>query len=116
MDAAGDVIRRKVSRGSGLWRPLSRTFWTCRAVLAFCRRSVDAAAVDLARVGVQSVAGELSATTDDFFVIQIGACDGLMATPSTTGSRAPTGGESWWSRKSSSSRSSKIPIDRSRIV
>lgn len=82
IDAAADVLRRKVRRGSGLWRVLARTFWACRAGLVLCRNNPWMQRQWTRRESeFNRLLGALSATTDDFFVIQIGACDGLMADP-----------------------------------
>ena len=82
IDAAGDFIRRKLNRGSGLWKPLSRAFWTCRTFLAFCRNNPWMRRQWARREAeFNRVLGQLSGATDDFFVIQIGACDGVMADP-----------------------------------
>jgi FkbM family methyltransferase len=82
IDAAADLAQRKVRRGSGTWRMLARTWGAWRAWKAFyqdnplMRRQWARRESDFNRL-----LGELSATTDDFFVIQIGACDGVMADP-----------------------------------
>ena len=82
IDAAGEFIRRKLSRGSGLWQPLSRAFWTCRTFLAFCRNNPWMRWQWARREAeFNRVLGQLSGATDDFFIIQIGACDGVMADP-----------------------------------
>src|SRR6187200_2805360 len=82
IDAAAHLARRKLRRGSGSWRMLARTWYAWRTFWAACRDNRwmqhrwarNEAEFD-------RLIREISTRTDDFFVIQIGACDGLLADP-----------------------------------
>jgi len=82
IDAAAHLARRKLRRGSGSWRMLARTWYAWRTFWAACRNNRwmqhrwarNEAEFD-------RLIREISTRTDDFFVVQIGACDGLLADP-----------------------------------
>jgi Methyltransferase FkbM domain len=82
IDAAADFARRKLRRGSGTWRMPARTWYGWRACWATCRDNAWMRGQWARRESeFNRLLGELSSRTDDFFVIQIAARDGLMADP-----------------------------------
>ena len=82
IDPAMDFVRRRVDRGSRTWRVLSNMWAAWRALESVHRRNplIRRKWARRASEFDRSLA-ELATTTDDFFVVQIGACDGLMADP-----------------------------------
>jgi FkbM family methyltransferase len=82
IDAVADLARRRLRRGSATWRMLARTWYAWRACWSTCRDNRWMRRQWARRESeFNRLLGELSSRTDDFFVIQIGACDGLMADP-----------------------------------
>src|SRR4029450_2936098 len=82
IDAAADLARRRLRRGSGSWRMLARTWYAWRAFWNTCRDNRWMRRRWARRESeFDRLLGELSSGTDDFFVIQIGAGGGLMADP-----------------------------------
>lgn len=82
IDAAAEIARRNLRRGSGTWRALARIWGVWLASLAYCRNNPWMRRQWARRESeFYRRLGELSAARDDFFVVQIGACDGLMADP-----------------------------------
>jgi FkbM family methyltransferase len=82
IDAAADLARRRLRRGSSTWKILARTWYAWRACWATCRDNRWMQRQWARRESeFNRLLGELSSRTHDFFVIQIGACDGLMSDP-----------------------------------
>jgi FkbM family methyltransferase len=76
------TARRRVRRGSRTWRLLARTWAAWRALERVVRRTPwIRRRWARAQAEFDRHLEHLSATTPDFFVVQIGACDGLMADP-----------------------------------
>jgi len=77
-----DVADRNIPRESLAWRILARLWAGWLAWEALLRRNPLARRAWARReLEFDSLIAQLSAMTPDFFVIQIGACDGLMADP-----------------------------------
>ena len=77
-----DTARQKVPRGSRTWRVLAKlwTVWLrCEAV--YRRNPLIKRRWARREAEFDHALRQLSARTDRFFVIQIGACDGVMADP-----------------------------------
>jgi FkbM family methyltransferase len=80
--SVSDVARRKTPRDSAAWRILSRLWAGWLACQAFYRRNPVIQRIWARRESTfDRLIAQLSAATPDFFVVQIGACDGLMADP-----------------------------------
>lgn len=77
-----DVARRTVPRGSLVWRILARCRGGWLAAQAYYQRNPLSQRTWARRESeFDRLITRLSAATPDFLVIQIGACDGLMADP-----------------------------------
>jgi FkbM family methyltransferase len=82
IETAAHHARRRLRRGSRAWRLLARTWYAWRAYWATCRDNRWMQRRWARRESeFNRLLGKLSSRTADFFVIQIGACDGLMADP-----------------------------------
>jgi FkbM family methyltransferase len=82
VDGAAEFLRHTIRRDSGTWRVLARAFWSWRAWLARCRRHPWAVRRWARHESeFNRLLAHRSTAIRDFFVIQVGACDGVMADP-----------------------------------
>jgi len=82
IDATAAIVRRRVRRGSRTWNLLTKIWTAWRfCVIAYRKNPLIQRVWARHEAEFERALAELSERTEHFFVIQIGACDGLMADP-----------------------------------